>query len=69
MIVGVSLVGARKIVVDIEEFKSPMKELLERCNVIQILAEGSEGHTKAGLAKNKVLVKAYRQNTRSKANG
>ena len=48
------------------DFTSPVKELLDKCNVVQLLAEGSEGHTKAGLAKNKILVKAYRQNRKRK---
>ena len=61
------MVGARKIIMDRDEFKSPVKELLEKCNVVQLLAEGSEGHGKAGLAKNKVLVKAYKQNRKRKS--
>lgn len=55
------MVGARKIVLDLEEFKSPLKELLEKCNVVQILADGTVEHKKAGLAKNEVIVKAYKQ--------
>lgn len=59
------MVGARKIIMDRKEFNTPIKELLEVYNVVQLLAEGSEGHKKAGLAKNKILVKAYRQQRHS----
>lgn len=56
-----SLVGARKKVLDIEEINSPLKELLKKGYVVQILADGTKEHKKAELAVNKVLVKSYKQ--------
>ena len=55
------MVGAKKIVMSRSDLQSPVKELLDTCNVVQLLAEGSEEHKKAGLTKNKILVKAYKQ--------
>lgn len=63
------MVGARKLVFNINEIENPLKELLEKCNVVQLYAEGSESHAKAGLAPNKVLVKAYKQNRKEKPFG
>lgn len=54
------MVGAKKIILDLEALKDPvLQELLNQYHVVQISCEGSKEHTKAGISKEKVLVKAY----------
>ena len=57
------MVGAKKITLDlkilIDACGPEIQQLLKEYNVIEISSTGSPEHTKAGISKDKVLVKAY----------
>lgn len=67
------MVGVRKIVLDLETLLTLecatcgvktvrwpfLEDLLNQYNIVEICGEGSPEHRKAGLSKEKVLVRAY----------
>jgi len=54
------MVGIRKLSLDRDALKAPiLDDLLKEYNSVEICSAGSAEHEIAGLAKSKVLVKAY----------
>jgi hypothetical protein len=56
------MVGVRKVPEDLESITANcpvLKDLLQEYYVVEISGEGAMEHTKAGLSKDKVLIKAY----------
>lgn len=59
------MVGVKKFAVDKSQLKEKVAELLQTYHNVSMFGEGTEEHRKAGLAADKVLVKAWNKKPKS----